>query len=84
MPLHTVEERQDQHRQSTLSFREAQFEGMERRQTEDHGVRIALLEQSTEAIKDQLKAINENITKLVWLIFSALILAIMKMVVLGV
>lgn len=51
--------------------------------TNDHSIRIALLEQSTEAIKDQLKAINGNMSKLVWLVGSALILAVLKVAGLG-
>jgi hypothetical protein len=49
-----------------------------RKSDADHSIRIALLEQGMESIKNQLKGINENMTKLVWLIFSALILAILK------
>jgi hypothetical protein len=50
---------------------------------DDHGTRIALLEQSTKAIKDQLKDINGNINKLVWLVFTALILAVLKFMISG-
>ena len=53
-----------------------------RRITDDHSIRIALLEQSMEAIKVQLKGINENMSKLVWLVFTALIMAVLKLVIL--
>lgn len=57
--------------------------GNERRQTSDHAIRIALLEQSMESIKTQLKGINENMSKLVWLVLTALILAVLKLIILG-
>jgi len=56
---------------------------IERRHDDDHGTRIALLEQSTEQIREQLKGINGNINKLVWLVFTALVLAVMKFVISG-
>lgn len=37
--------------------------------------RIALLEQSTNTIKDELGKINTNIGKLVWIVMSAVVLA---------
>lgn len=37
--------------------------------------RIALLEQSTQTIKDELGKINSNISKLVWIVMTAVILA---------
>lgn len=37
--------------------------------------RISLLEQSTQTIKDELGKINTNISKLVWIVMSAVILA---------
>lgn len=37
--------------------------------------RIALLEQSTQTIKDELTKINANISKLVWIVMSAVVLA---------
>lgn len=52
-----------------------------RKKTDDHSIRIALLEQGMDSIKDQLKAINGNMGRLVWLVFSALILAVLKLVV---
>jgi hypothetical protein len=58
-------------------------ENERRRDSDDHGTRIALLEQSTKAIKDQLKDINGNINKLVWLVFTALILAVLKFMISG-
>lgn len=62
---------------------DADWDGNERRQQADHAVRIALLEQSMESIKTQLKGINENMSKLVWLVFSALILAVLKLLFIG-
>jgi hypothetical protein len=59
------------------------WDGNERRQQADHAIRIALLEQSMESIKNQLKGINENMSKLVWLVFSALILAVLKLLFIG-
>ena len=55
----------------------------ERRRVDDHSIRIALLEQGMDAIKQQLQAINGNMGKLVWLVFSALILAVLKLVVIS-
>lgn len=46
--------------------------------SDDHGTRIALLEQSTEDIRRELGAINSNISKLVWLLVTALVLSVMK------
>lgn len=54
-----------------------------RRRADDHSIRIALLEQSTESIRTQLQAINGNMSKLVWLVFSALIVAVLKLVLVG-
>jgi hypothetical protein len=55
--------------------------GNERRQQSDHAIRIALLEQSMESIKVQLKGINENMSKLVWLVLTALIIAVLKLII---
>ena len=57
------------------------FDGNERRQQSDHAIRIALLEQSMESIKVQLKGINENMSKLVWLVLTALIVAVLKLII---
>lgn len=56
------------------------YSGDERRNVTDHGIRIALLEQSMESIKIQLQGINTNMSKLVWLVFTALIVAVLKLV----
>ena len=53
----------------------------DRRKADDHSIRIALLEQSMESIKQQLQGINANMSKLVWLVFTALIVAVLKMVI---
>lgn len=58
--------------------------GEDRRRADDHSIRIALLEQSMESIKDQLKGINANMSKLVWLVFTALIVAVLKLIVSGI
>ena len=50
---------------------------------EDHAIRLALLEQSMEGIKGQLKAINSNISRLVWLLVGALLMAVLKLIVVG-
>jgi chaperonin cofactor prefoldin len=52
----------------------------ERRRAEDHSIRIALLEHSMESIQEQLKGINANMSKLVWLVFTALIVAVLKLI----
>jgi hypothetical protein len=69
---------------STISYpADCPYDGDERRNGSDHSIRIALLEQSMESIKNQLKGINENMSKLVWLVFSALILAVLKLLFIG-
>jgi len=50
---------------------------------DDHSTRIALLEQGMESIKTQLLGINTNMNKLVWLVFTALIVAVLKLVLIG-
>ena len=55
----------------------------ERRLQNDHSTRIALLEQGMEAIKQQLTGINTNMNKLVWLVFTAVIIAVLKLVLIG-
>jgi len=49
----------------------------------EHSTRIALLEQGMESIKTQLLGINTNMNKLVWLVFTALIVAVLKLVLIG-
>jgi hypothetical protein len=72
----------DNHHNGSSQF-DTDWTGNERRQQSDHAVRIALLEQSMESIKVQLKGINENMSKLVWLVFTALIVAVLKLVIIG-
>ena len=55
----------------------------ERRLQNDHSTRIALLEQGMESIKQQLTGINTNMNKLVWLVFTAVIIAVLKLVLIG-
>ena len=45
--------------------------------------RIALLEQSTKTIKDELTKINGNLSKLVWIVVTAVILAGLNVVLSG-
>lgn len=44
----------------------------------DHAVRIALLEQTTIGIKEELTKLNGHIGKLVWAIIMALVLAVVQ------
>lgn len=44
----------------------------------DHAVRIALLEQATIGIKEELTKLNGHIGKLVWAVITALTLAIVQ------
>lgn len=55
----------------------------DRRRADDHSIRIALLEQSMESIKQQLQGINANMSKLVWLVFTALIIAVLKLIIIS-
>ena len=43
--------------------------------------RVALLEQSTKSIKEELGKINNNISKLVWIVLTAVILAVLNVLV---
>lgn len=43
--------------------------------------RIALLEQSTQTIKDELAKMNANISKLVWIVMTAVILAGLNLII---
>lgn len=51
--------------------------------TQDHAVRIALLEQSMAGIKNELTKLNGHISKLVWAVIIALIAAIMQFILKG-
>lgn len=51
--------------------------------TRDHAIRIALLEQTTLGIKEELTKLNGHIGKLVWAIVMALVLAVMQFVLKG-
>ena len=55
----------------------------ERKLQHEHSTRIALLEQGMESIKQQLTGINTNMNKLVWLVFTAVIIAVLKLVLIG-
>ena len=46
--------------------------------TQDHAVRIALLEQTTRGIKEELTKLNGHIGKLVWAVVTALVLAVVQ------
>ena len=52
-----------------------------RREADDHAVRIALLEQGMAAINVQLKGINSNIGRLVWLVLVAVVGALLKLII---
>lgn len=43
--------------------------------------RVSLLEQSTKSIKEELGKINTNISKLVWIVLTAVILAVLNVIV---
>lgn len=45
--------------------------------------RVSLLEQSTKTIKEELSKINTNISKLVWIVLTAVVLAILNVVLTG-
>jgi hypothetical protein len=42
----------------------------------DHRVRLALLEKSTETIKEGLKSINDGIWKLIWIVAASFVTGI--------
>jgi len=52
-------------------------------ETNDHAVRIALLEQSMTNITAELHAINKNIGWLVKLVGAAIIVTLMRLVLVG-
>lgn len=45
--------------------------------------RVTSLEQSTKTIKEQLSKINSNLSKLVWIVISAVLLAGINMILTG-
>ena len=45
------------------------------RRNQDHAIRIALLEQSMTGIKQELHQINGNISRLVWAVIAAIVMA---------
>lgn len=42
--------------------------------------RIALLEQSTQTIKEELSKLNTNLSRLVWIVLGAVVLAALNLV----
>jgi len=61
-----------------------------KKETQDHAIRIALLEQSMKGIKEELhqingsvEKINSSVGKLVWVIISAILLAAMQFILKG-
>lgn len=54
-----------------------------KKETQDHAIRIALLEQSMRGIKDELHQINGSVGKLVWAVISAIVLAAMQFILRG-
>lgn len=68
---------------ATKQTSDCPFDGPDRRAADtEHAIRIALLEQGMESIKVQLSGINSNMSKLVWLVFSVLVLAGLKLIIL--
>ena len=53
------------------------------RREQDHAIRIALLEQSMSGIKAELHQINGNISRLVWAVIAAIVMAGVQFVVRG-
>jgi len=51
--------------------------------TEDHATRIALLEQGMENLAIELRGINGNISKLIWIAVTAVSLAIARFIISG-
>lgn len=51
--------------------------------TQDHSVRIALLEQAMDGIKGELHQINANIGKLVWAVVLAIVMAFVQFILKG-
>lgn len=68
-----------------MSNTESPETSQERRtfQTNDHGIRIALLEQAMRNITIELHAINSNISRLIWIAIAALGAAAMQFVLKG-
>ena len=54
-----------------------------KKETQDHAIRIALLEQSMRGIRDELHQINASVGKLVWVVISAMVLAAMQFILKG-
>lgn len=51
--------------------------------TQDHSIRIALLEQAMTGIKGELHQINANIGKLVWAVIMAIVMAFLQFMLKG-
>jgi hypothetical protein len=49
----------------------------------EHSVRLALLEKSTETISNGLKAINDGVWKLIWLVAAGFTAAIVTYIING-
>jgi len=54
-----------------------------RKSNGDHAIRIALLEQGMENLAIELRGINGNISKLIWIAITAMGLAIARFIVSG-
>lgn len=54
-----------------------------KRETQDHAIRIALLEQSMKGIKDELHDISASVSKLVWAVITAIALAGVNFIIKG-
>lgn len=53
------------------------------RREQDHAIRIALLEQSMSGIKAELHQINGNISRLVWAVIAAIVMAGVQFIIRG-
>ena len=51
--------------------------------TQDHAIRIALLEQAMKGIQAELSQINANIGKLVWAVILAIVMAFVQFILKG-
>ena len=65
-----------------MSFQDSTMPQEERR-SNDHAIRIALLEQSMAGIKTELHQISGNISRLVWAVVAAIVMAGVQFVIRG-
>lgn len=48
-----------------------------------HAIRIALLEQATLNISNELKILNEHVSKLIWVVIAAVIVSVTQFLLKG-